>query len=86
MVEHDKQHKRFVVALDDDTAVLQYVLRDTTDGEQQVIDFTHTFVPPSFRGKGIAEQLVRTGLIWAKKQGYQIVASCWYVDKFLRKP
>ena len=45
---------------------------------------TFTFVPESLRGQGIAEKLVRTGLAWAREQGYQIEASCWYVRRFLR--
>ncbi len=48
------------------------------------IDFTYTFVPETLRGHGIAEKLVRTGLAWAREQGFEIEASCWYVQRFLR--
>ena len=48
-----------------------------------MIDFTHTYVPFALRGQGLAERLVEVGLAWAKEQGYQIEASCWYVKKFL---
>ena len=40
-------------------AVLQYQL---LDGEQNIMDFYHTGVPESQRGKGIAGQLVRVKL------------------------
>jgi len=40
-------------------------------------------VPFRLRGKGLAEQLVEVGLAWAKEQGYDIKADCWYVAKFL---
>lgn len=59
-------------------AVLEYSLQGND------IDFNRTFVPPVFRGKGVAESLVRTGLRWAKEQGFTISASCWYVAKFLK--
>lgn len=49
------------------------------------VDFTHTFVPPALRNQGLAEKLVRTGLTWARDNQLQIVASCWYVDKFLQR-
>lgn len=49
------------------------------------IDFTHTYVPPEFRGKGFAEQLVKTGLTWAEEQGFSIEASCSYVSKMLAR-
>ncbi len=48
------------------------------------INFTYTFVPESLRGHGIAEKLVRTGIAWARGQGFEIEASCWYVRRFLR--
>ncbi|MDX1391024.1 MAG: GNAT family N-acetyltransferase [Rheinheimera sp.] len=75
---HQPQQQRFVLQLDNAEAVLDYTV---TGGS---IDFNHTFVPPEFRGKGLAEKLVRHGLAWAKQQDYQITASCWYVQKFLR--
>ena len=60
-------------------AVLEYQLL-----ADHGIDFTRTFVPNEFRGKGYAEKLVRKGLAWAKEEGFSVQASCWYVAKFLR--
>jgi predicted GNAT family acetyltransferase len=37
------------------------------------------------RGSGVAEKLVRTGIRWAREQGYEMTASCWYAKRFLRK-
>lgn len=79
MIQHQPQQQRFCLHLDGEEAVLDYQLK----GSQ--INFTHTYVPDALRGRGIAEQLVRAGLTWAREQQYQIEASCWYVDKFLRK-
>jgi predicted GNAT family acetyltransferase len=76
-VEHQVAQQRFIIAYQGAEAVLAYRLNG------QSIDFYSTYVPPAFRGKGLAEKLVRTGLKWAKEQGYTIQASCWYVAKFI---
>jgi predicted GNAT family acetyltransferase len=78
-IEHQPSRQRFVCEVDGDTSVLEYVM--LTDRR---IDFRRTFVPESLRGRGIAERLVRTGLAWAREQGYLIEASCWYARRFLR--
>jgi len=84
-MKHDEIAQCFEIDSDGEIAYLQYEMYKNAKSEQQVVDFKSTFVPAGLRGKGIAEQLVRTGLGWAKEQGYQIEASCWYVEKFLKK-
>jgi predicted GNAT family acetyltransferase len=76
-VIHQLQNQKFIVQKDGQEAILAYSL------EANQIDFYSTFVPPEFRGQGIAEKLVRTGVAWAKEQGYELHASCWYAAKFL---
>ena len=78
--EHQPERQRFVVQSGDDEAVLEYRLLQN-DG----IDFTRTFVPEALRGQGVAEKLVRTGLGWAREQGYEIQAGCRYVALFLKR-
>jgi len=83
-IEHQTDQNRFVVtsvdghSIADNPAVLEYVFLS-----EQSLDFTRTYVPFRYRGKGLAEALVEDGLKWAKAQGYQMQASCWYVEKFL---
>tara|TARA_R110002167_G_scaffold305579_1_gene509770 strand:- start:60160 stop:60417 length:258 start_codon:yes stop_codon:yes gene_type:complete len=77
-VQHQASQHRFVVVTQGVEAMLEYHL----DGQN--IDFHRTFVPPTLRGQGIAEKLVRTGLAWAKAQKLNVSASCSYVVKFLR--
>lgn len=77
-VQHQVGQQRFIIEHEGGEAVLAYRLQG------QSIDFYSTYVPPQFRGKGLAEKLVRTGLAWAREQGYNIKASCWYVAKFIR--
>lgn len=81
--EHEPEHKpeqqRFCLGDGGQQAELTYIMvNDST------INFTRTYVPEALRGQGIAEHLVRAGLNWAKDRNYDIVADCWYVEKFLR--
>jgi predicted GNAT family acetyltransferase len=79
-VVHQPERQRFVSVLEGQEATLEYRLI-----ADQGIDFTNTFVPESLRGKGIAEKLVRTGIGWARDQGLEMTASCWYVKRFLSR-
>jgi len=78
-VVHQPDEQRFVVYAGSEESVLNYQLLPG-----QGIDFTRTFVPESLRGQGVAEKLVRSGLSWARQQGYEISASCWYAKRFLK--
>jgi uncharacterized protein len=81
-VNHLPAEHRFVIIHEGGEAILDYRL--FTNQGRAAIDFNSTYVPPEFRGKGLAEKLVRTGIVWAKEQGYELNASCWYAAKFIR--
>lgn len=85
-IVHEPENNRFIVPFDDEPATLKYRIGKQNDKGQAgaVVDFTSTYVPSQHRNSGVGEALVRRGLAWAKEQDYQIEASCWYVDKFLR--
>jgi uncharacterized protein len=83
-IYHNISERRFVLEEQEAQAILQYALLENTHGAVVGIDFTSTYVPPEFRGKGLAEKLVRAGIKWAKEQGYELHASCWYAAKFIR--
>jgi len=77
MVQHQPEANRFIIEQDGHTCVLDYKVSGSG------VNFTHTYVPFKLRGKGLAEELVRSGLAWAEEQGLKKKASCWYVAKFL---
>lgn len=79
-VQHQAGQQRFVVQTDTQESVLEYRLLPGN-----VVDFSRTFVPEGLRGRGIAEKLVRTGLAWAREQGFELQASCWYVQRFIKR-
>jgi predicted GNAT family acetyltransferase len=80
-IEHQSNNNRFVLSKSGSECVLDYRLMEIPSGQK--VDFTHTYVPSELRGKGLAELLVEAGLAWAKEQGYEIEASCWYVNQRL---
>jgi len=51
------------------------------DGETRV--FPHTYVDPAWRGRGLAEELVRYALDDVRASGLRIVPACWYVAQFV---
>ncbi len=81
-VQHIIHEQKFVVRHGVGEAVLSYQL--VHHQGKSGIDFCQTYVPPELRGKGLAEALVNSGLAWAKSQGFEVHASCWYVAKFFR--
>lgn len=68
-------------------AVAEYVLEPdpSNDRGRNRMIFTHTFVPPEMRGKGIAEKLVRAALADARAHGRHVVAECSYVAQFIER-
>lgn len=78
-VQHNAAAHRYEVEIDGKQAVADYEM----DGERQV--FTHTYVPPELRGKGLAEALVRRALDDARAAKRQVVPACSYVAVFIER-
>ncbi len=78
-VRHDPAARRFWVEVEGRTAVLDY------EEAPGVLAFTHTFVPPELRGRGLAELLVRAGLAYARETRNQVRPDCSYVAAFMAK-
>lgn len=51
--------------------------------EQQVLNFTHTYVPEDYRGQGLAQQLISTALDFARQQNCKVIATCEAVQQFI---
>ncbi|WP_187263858.1 GNAT family N-acetyltransferase [Pontibacter beigongshangensis] len=80
-VTHEEQYQQFTVVLpDEEEAELAY-----STPAPKVLDFTHTFVPETARGKGIADKLIEAGLQFAANNNYQIRASCPVVARFIER-
>jgi uncharacterized protein len=80
IINHDQEGQEFTATLGNDQAELSYAKPD-----EKIIDFQHTFVPECFRGKGVADQLIRTALAYAQDQKLRVIASCPVVSSFIRR-
>lgn len=78
-VRHNAAAHRFEAVVEGHRSVAEYELVDDT------VVFTHTFVPPDLRGRGVAEKLVRTALEWARVEKRHVVPSCSYVARFIER-
>jgi len=95
-VEHEEANSRFVIKLEGGAdsaarpsslavsaasiegrgaAVLQYVLRG------KVMDMTHTYVPVSHRGQGLADKLTKAGFEYAREHGLTVIPTCPYISE-----
>jgi len=79
-VQHDPARSRFVVPLGDGDAELFYGMFG-----DDVIDLQHTEVPPSGKGQGVGDALVRAALAYARERGLRVMATCPYVQTWLRR-
>lgn len=79
-VRHDPDRSRFFLPLPDGDAEIVYA-----PFSEDVLDLQHTEVPPSGRGSGIADDLIRAALSYAREHGMRVMASCPYVRAWLRK-
>ena len=66
--------------LDDGEAELRYA-----PFGDDMLDLQHTEVPPSGKGRGIGDALVRAALGYARDQGLRVVATCPYVQTWLKR-
>ncbi|MGW4770408.1 GNAT family N-acetyltransferase [Nocardia sp. NPDC004278] len=79
-LEHNVADTRFEIYLDDTLAgYADYAERD----DQKVRDFHHTMTFPEFRGRGVAAQVVEYALNDSRAEGFAIIPTCWYVEKYI---
>jgi len=77
-ISRNAERQRFEVPAGESLAVLEYLPLDAT-----TLDYHHTFVPPTARGRGIASRLVRFALDYALEQGLTVVPSCPFVAAYV---
>ncbi|MGH7516467.1 MAG: GNAT family N-acetyltransferase [Gemmatimonadales bacterium] len=77
-VTHDIDRLRFVATAAGGEAELHYSF--FTDG---VINLEHTEVPTAARGLGLADALIRAALAYARAEGYGVMATCPFAQRWL---
>ncbi|XP_065682874.1 protein NATD1-like [Hydra vulgaris] len=78
-VVHEPKNNRFVIHLDKGECVLDYLMTKKT------IDLYHTEVPEVYRGKGVAKQLVKEAIKYARENSLKVIPTCEYVQKYLNE-
>ena len=79
-VQHDVEGSRFVVSLPDGEAQLVYA-----PFGDDLLDLQHTEVPPSGHGERVGDALVRAALAYARAHDLNVIATCPYVQAWLRR-
>lgn len=78
-VVHNAGASRFEAEIDGRLAVVDYERQDN------VIYFTHTGTPVAYRGQGVAGEVTRVALEYAKAEGLQVVPRCSFTVAYLRR-
>jgi len=79
VVTDNREASQFELVLDGQTAVLTYERTPTS------LVLVHTEVPPSLRGRHLADALAKAAIDAAHAEGLQIVVVCPFVKAYLRK-
>jgi len=77
-VKHDEPGRKYFAVVDGRESVCDY----GPAGDKTLV-FSHTYVPPELRGRGIAEELVRQALEDVRQRGYKVIPSCWFVRVYI---
>ena len=78
-VHDNPRASRFEASVAGHTAVAQYEIGP------RVITFTHTRVPETLRGKGIANELAKVALAAARERGLLVIPKCTFFASYMRK-
>lgn len=82
-VSHNEPERAFELWITPSKADKCYLTYE--DVSPEVVAFTHTFVPPSGRGKGLAELLAFKAFDWARHEHKKVDVVCTYLVRFVEK-
>ena len=78
-ISHDPDARRFTTRLEGHEAELVYRL------QQGRMSIDHTGVPEALGGKGVAGELVKAALEYARAEGLRVVAACSYSAAYVQR-
>lgn len=79
-IQHDADNQEFTTTRNGHAAELAY-----SRPSEGLIDFTHTFVDEALRGQGLAEEMARTALAFARENHLKVKTSCTYMASFVEQ-
>jgi predicted GNAT family acetyltransferase len=77
-VQHDVEHHRFVAQAPGGEAQLIYSYFD-----EAILNLEHTEVPAAARGHGVADELIRAALAYARERNLNVIATCPFAQRWL---
>lgn len=78
-IHHAPEIRRFTTSVDGHEAYVEYAL----NGGELSID--HTVVPTAIGGRGIASDLVRAAVEYARNEGLKVRPVCTYADVWMQR-
>ncbi|MCB2221297.1 MAG: N-acetyltransferase [Bacteroidetes bacterium] len=69
---------RFITTVEGMESVLEYEMY----GESTVV-FSHTYVPIELRGRGLATEIIKEGLDWARQENLKVIPACSAVQRYI---
>jgi hypothetical protein len=78
-ISHDQNAHLFTTEVEGHHAQLDYTVAG------RVMTITHTRVPKDIGGRGVAAELMRAALQFAKDQGWSVDPACSYADAYMRR-
>lgn len=78
-ISHNQAQQRFETKVENLLCVIDYQL------DQSNLALTHVGVPKPIEGRGIAAELTRSALDWARSKKYRVIPVCPYVQAWLRR-
>lgn len=79
-IGNNEEKKQFESTVDGHVALSAYELEDPDR-----IVFTHTEVPEALAGRGIAGEIVKFGLDYAREKKLTVVPQCSYVASYIKR-
>jgi predicted GNAT family acetyltransferase len=79
-IRHNEAESRFETTIDGHVAYAAYDLE-----EPQSIVFAHTIVPDEISGRGVAGEVVKHALDYARQKKLTVVPQCAYVAAYIER-
>jgi len=76
---HQLTDNRFEVDLGKEKAILIYMIK------AGLFILLHTEVPPAFEGRGIAGQMARVALEYARNEGLKVMSYCSFTTAYIER-
>lgn len=77
-ITHNKENQEFHVYIDEVEAYLKYRKLGPT-----MLEYYETFVPVTYRKRGIATAIVEEAMRYAQANNYMVVPTCDFVEVYI---